>query len=209
MIGRDEPVRPFELIRWARDQARAHNLRPVEAHVLLVLATYANEEATAWPSLRTIATDCGLRPTAQGRCSSVSAAIRRLEDLRLVWTRQGGHGKPARRELLFNPVQRSAQTEPSADQGSVTQEPSAGQRSVEPEPTSSPAFRADGQQRSAHTEQNYQENGQLNGQEERPEEAFPQGGTLPIPRRGTLDSRGRKRKRGLRQPDLIAAIGGA
>lgn len=211
MIGRDDPVKPFELIRWAREQARVHDLRPVEAHVLLVLATYANEDATAWPSLRTLAVDCGLRPTAQGRCSSVSAALQRLQDLRLVWTRQGGHGKPAKRELLFNP-QRSATTEPSvhAEDASVpsTRNPESTQRSVTTEPSRHPAFRVDEPQRSVHTEQKYQGTASNNGQEERPEEAFRPDGRLPILPDGTLNNRGRKRKRGLHKPDLIAAIGG-
>lgn len=210
MIGRDDPVKPFELIRWAREQARVHSLRPVEAHVLLVLATYANDEATAWPSLRTLAVDCGLRPTDAGRCSSVSAALRRLEDLRLVWTRQGGHGKPARRELLFNP-QRSVKTEPSEDPDGAsvpsTRNIDGGQPSATKEPCTPPAFLPDEPQRSVHTEQNYQGTASNNGQEERPEEAFLHGGTLPIPPDGTLKIRGRKRKRGLRQPDLIAALG--
>lgn len=104
MIGRTEKVRPFDLIRWARAQSRVHGLAPREAHVLLLLATYADDTATAWPSIRTLALDCGLSPTSDGRNSSVSAAISRLEELRLLWTKQGGHGHPARRELLFDPA---------------------------------------------------------------------------------------------------------
>lgn len=104
MIGRTEKVKPFELIRWARQRARVHSLSSREAHVLLLLATYANDEATSWPSIRTLALDCGLRPTKDGRNSSVSAAIGRLEELHLVWTKQGGSGASARRELLFDPV---------------------------------------------------------------------------------------------------------
>jgi hypothetical protein len=105
MIGREGEVRAFEMIRWARHQARAQHLRPLEAHVLLLLATYANTaNCTAWPSLRTLALDSGLKPTSDGRNSAVSAALSRLEELQLVWTCQGGHGRPARRELLFNPA---------------------------------------------------------------------------------------------------------
>jgi hypothetical protein len=105
MIGREGEVKAFELIRWARHQARAQHLRPLEAHVLLLLATYANTaNCTAWPSLRTLALDSGLKPTSDGRNSAVSAALSRLEELQLVWTCQGGHGRPARRELLFNPA---------------------------------------------------------------------------------------------------------
>lgn len=97
MIGRDGPVRPFELIRWAREQAGALELAQLEAHLLLVLATYANRDAACWPSLRTLARDC-----RRGR-SQISAALRRLEELDLVWSVQGGRGRAARRELLFNP----------------------------------------------------------------------------------------------------------
>jgi hypothetical protein len=107
VIGRTGPVRPFELIRWARQQARAHGLRPLEAHVLLLLATYANEDAQAWPSVAALAMDAGLavtrRPNRPPSNSSVSAALVRLEELQLIWRRQAGRG-PARTELLFNPT---------------------------------------------------------------------------------------------------------
>jgi Helix-turn-helix domain len=112
VIGRHDQVKPFELIRWARQQAREHQLKALEAHVLLVLATYANKDGIAWPSLKTLALDCGLKPrrreTKAGRVyytnTSISEALSRLADLQLVWTRQGGNGRPARRELLFNPA---------------------------------------------------------------------------------------------------------
>ena len=118
MIGRTEKVRPFDLIRWARAQSREHGLAPREAHVLLLLATYADETATAWPSIRRLALDCGLSPTSDGRNSSVSAAISRLEELRLLWTKQGGHGHPARRELLFDPA--TWRQQPHGDTGGST-----------------------------------------------------------------------------------------
>lgn len=126
MIGREGDVKPFELIRWARAAASRHSLKPLEAHVLLVLATYANADGIAWPSVKTLALDCGLRPTSTGRNSSVSAAISRLEELQLVWTKQAGHGQPAKRELLFNPA-----AEPSGRQdgrnSSATPQPSVSQ----------------------------------------------------------------------------------
>lgn len=114
VIGRDGPVKPFALIRWAREQASVEHrgadgsrtkLKPIESHLLLVLATYANADATAWPSVRTLAMDCGLKPYRDGRCSAVSAALQRLGDLQLIWTKQGGRGRSARRELLCKPVQ--------------------------------------------------------------------------------------------------------
>jgi hypothetical protein len=108
VIGRaGGQVKPFELLRWARAQASAHHLRTLEAHVLLLLATYADKDAIAYPSIRTLALDSGLKPTKDGRNSAVSAALGRLQELQLVWTVQGGHGASARRELLFNPGQPS------------------------------------------------------------------------------------------------------
>lgn len=113
MIGREGPVDHFELVRWARHQASAAKLTSREAHVLLLLATYANNDAVAWPSLRTLALAAGLKPTRDGRNSAISAALARLEELALIWTKQGGHGQPARRELLFNPAQPSGRAEGS------------------------------------------------------------------------------------------------
>jgi hypothetical protein len=113
MIGRTEPIKPFELIRWARRQAREHKLRPLEAHVLLLLATYANKDGVAWPSIRSLALDAGLKVKARRRGdrdsviyenSAVSAALIRLQELGLIWRSQGGRGRPAITELLFNPA---------------------------------------------------------------------------------------------------------
>lgn len=132
MIGRVDSVDHFDLVRWARTQVSEKRLKQVEAHVLLVLATYANKECIAWPSIKTLALCCGLKPTPDGRNSAVSAALQRLQDLGLLWTTQGGHAKPARRELLYRRtespqhVQRSAR--PSVEQPSAEPEaqPSVG-----------------------------------------------------------------------------------
>ena len=186
MIGRDGPVKPFELIRWARRQATVHGLRTLEAHVLLLLATYANEDGVAWPSLKTLALDSGLRPTKDGRNSAVSAALARLEELRLIWTKQGGHGRPSQRELLFNPAsQPSAHTEGSRPdakaQPSGSPEGSASQSGAEPSGYAEASNRTlPGQpsgyaevQPSGYAEENCQGNGHLqlpnqNGQESLP-----------------------------------------
>lgn len=136
MIGRTENVRPFDLLRWAREAAVDHELKLLEAHVLLLLATYANGDCVAWPSIKTLAERSGLKVRrAQSKRrdgspggyyyvnSSVSAALRRLEELALVWSTQGGHGRPTKRELLYNPALPSGQTEgngaatPPADKG--------------------------------------------------------------------------------------------
>jgi hypothetical protein len=57
---RTQPNRTaFDLIQWVRSVA-PHCPNRGSAHVLLVLATYANAETLeAWPSLETIASDCG------------------------------------------------------------------------------------------------------------------------------------------------------
>jgi len=121
VIGREGPVRPFELIRWARAQARieqrdadgnARRLTQLEAHALLVLASYANAEAKAWPSIRSLALDCGLVPrrperkdgkASAWRNDALSKALDALQDFQLIWSKRGGPGRPATRELLFNP----------------------------------------------------------------------------------------------------------
>lgn len=147
----------MDLIRWARRQSGARDLKPLEGHVLVTLATYANKQAVAWPSIRTLAIDCGVRPTKDGRNSAVSAALARLEDLGLVWTKQGGHGAPAKRELLYRPDQPSVVAD-----GNAVAEP--------PQPSGTPdgtpvdrffaAFRSDGPQPSGTEDQKEPGNGQ-------------------------------------------------
>jgi hypothetical protein len=111
MIGRTKPLKPFETIRWAREQAREKDLKQLDAHVLLILATYANELGCAWPGIKTIALDCGLSVATRvdpktGKVShtnsAVSAALGRLEDAQLIWTTKGRNGRSSTRELLFD-----------------------------------------------------------------------------------------------------------
>lgn len=184
MIGRDGPVRPFDLIRWARRQTSKHHLKPLEGHVLLVLATYANSEAIAWPSIGRIAEDCGLKPkrvesksgSVYWTNSAVSAALAALEDKQLIWTRQSGSGQPAKRELLFNPEpQPSASVEGNGSSAFRTD------GTQDPEPDM-PAFRPDGCVPSALAEQNYQENDHLL---QLPEEEQTRG-SVPLPRNASL-----------------------
>jgi Helix-turn-helix domain len=130
MIGRAEPIKSWELVRWARQRAsvehtdldgRRVTLTPLQAHVLLVLATYADQNAIAWPSVRTIALDCGLKPAKDGRSRAITAALSRLGELQLVWTKQGGNGRSARRELLFNPERSLAHTREAAKPAAESQ----------------------------------------------------------------------------------------
>jgi hypothetical protein len=109
MIGRDQPVKPFELIRWAMAQADRPELKPMDGHVLLVLAVRAKDRkdggwyrATCWPSLELIAKDCG-RGHAGGPNSAVSESLKRLTDLGLIYNEPKGHGHPSVRELLYKP----------------------------------------------------------------------------------------------------------
>lgn len=89
----------FAWIKGARAQAARPELSPLAAHVLLILATYANRNGAAWPSIATIARDAGRSPTEKGKHSGVSRALRELESLDLVRTTRKGHGQPALRQL--------------------------------------------------------------------------------------------------------------
>lgn len=102
MIGREGPVDHFKLMRWARRMASACALKPIEAHILIVLASYANEKGEAWPQIKTLTRDCGRTPTPTGSNSAISTALGSLQKKELIWTRGGGKGRPATRELLFD-----------------------------------------------------------------------------------------------------------
>jgi hypothetical protein len=203
VIGREGEVRPFDVIRWAREQARVEHvhdgeiaqkgesvrvhvrrrLTTMEAHVLLLLATYADRECVAYPSLKTLAELSGIKPkrvkTRKGgvyfTASQVSEALQWLERFGLVWTVQGGRGRTARRELLYNP----AEGLPSA------------------------TAERKGRMHSATAEQNYQEverPEQQNGSTtELPESCLPPG------RKATDRPRGRSGI-GLRSLDVIAVL---
>jgi hypothetical protein len=109
VIGRTELVKPFDLVRWAMAQAERPDLKPIDGHVLLVLAVRAKDRkdggwyrATCWPSLELIAKDCG-RGHAGGPNSAVSESLKRLTDLGLIYNEPKGHGRPSVRELLYKP----------------------------------------------------------------------------------------------------------
>lgn len=125
MIGRQEAVDHFELVRWARAQAHPDKrhvgthaqtgeplpgrpLRPLEGHLLLVLATYANENGIAWPSVKALAEDVGYKVRERERNgrvifenSHVTKVLADLQDVGLVWSRRRGRGQSAERELLM------------------------------------------------------------------------------------------------------------
>lgn len=94
----------FDLLAWCRRMTSVHGLKPIEAQLLLTLATYCDREASCWPSIRRLAADMGFRVTKRGTCSAISAAMVALEEKKLVWSSQRGMGKSAKRELLFDPL---------------------------------------------------------------------------------------------------------
>jgi hypothetical protein len=121
VIGRDGPVKGggYAIIKWAREQAREQDLSPVEAHVLLLLATYSDENACAWPSIKTLTElsgrKVGVRKASQRerrghekqpdtpRNSAISAALQGLQDRGLIWTKRDGRRTPIRELLCPNP----------------------------------------------------------------------------------------------------------
>ena len=111
MTDRIESIDHFELVRWARRQAEEHDLTQLEAHLLLLLATYANSRAIAWPSIRTLAKHVGLKVRERERGSgnrAVERALGRLHELGLIWRRQTGR-RPATTKLLFVPPEETGQ----------------------------------------------------------------------------------------------------
>jgi Helix-turn-helix domain len=186
MIGRTEPLKPFEAIRWAKARAREKDsngkprLRQLEAQLLLVLATYAGEDGVAFPSVKRLAENCALK--ADPSHSGVHRALRRLEDLGLIWTRQAGRGHPARRELLVQPAEQfptgnSKSTEQQSPHGDG--KCGAGDGSAVP---------GQGHELSPDEDTNYQ----ANGQEEMPKNRTARGsspsmGTASDPSSGRAD----------------------
>lgn len=150
MIGRNGPVDHFDLVRWARRQAHPdvlhtghpnpetgetpapRRLRRIEAHLLLLLATYADQDARAFPGIKLLAEDTGLTVKTRkkgGResheCSQVTAALTALQELGLIWRRQAGRGRKATTELLFLP--------PEDAGGNLAPRTAGGQDSCPPE----------------------------------------------------------------------------
>jgi hypothetical protein len=92
----------FHYIAWAREVACQCHTRG-DAHVLLYLATRANDEGEAWPSLGTTARECGLRvkaDKAKGASSSVSGSLKRLRKAGLIETTQRGAQRASVHRLL-------------------------------------------------------------------------------------------------------------
>lgn len=81
-------------ITWARDQAAELELSATSAHVLLVLATYADSAGTAFPSVARLCSRC----RRQSR-STVLDALRDLTERGLIDTTRGRR-KTIRRLLM-------------------------------------------------------------------------------------------------------------
>jgi hypothetical protein len=94
-------IRPFAWINGALACAHRPDVDPTMAHVLLVLAKYADGDGVAYPSIARIACDTGRKPKASnGGNGAVSSALRRLEQLGLITTIRRGNGQSAVRRLL-------------------------------------------------------------------------------------------------------------
>jgi len=89
------PRDPWALLRAARAAAVHHELPPTEAHVLLILATYANSAGEAFPGLDTLARD------ARRVRSVVAAAVAELGRRGLVERKRRGPSQPALTRLLL------------------------------------------------------------------------------------------------------------
>jgi len=82
-------------LAWARDAVAEHGLDSTAAHVLLVLATYANPDGWAWPGRPTLMADTGCsRPT-------VDRALMRLRAVGVVEHQPAAPGRPARYRLTM------------------------------------------------------------------------------------------------------------
>ena len=147
MIGRTEPVKPFDLIWWARHQGHhvevercgwceagvppVAQLSRTALQVLVLLATYGNEEGKAWPAVSRIAREAGLAvKKVRGReCESnaVSAAITELTERGLIWRKGRGPGHSAVIELLFQTPRRTGgQQDPPRIRGRRADPPAIG-----------------------------------------------------------------------------------
>ena len=115
--ARQPEIRPsnFELVRWVRRMVRACDLTPSQAHVLLVLAGYANGECRCWPGIKRLAEDCGYKVKARANpktgndshsSSAIEKALGELEGRGLIKTVSRGYRKPTVRELLYFPEER-------------------------------------------------------------------------------------------------------
>ncbi len=117
MIGRERPYKPYELDRWVRGLVASHGVTSTELLVAFYLASRAKDEkegrwyrAVSWPSVATIAQECGYKVNTvkrkSGRVdrtnSTIAAALRGLERKNVLWSEQSGR-QGAVRELLFNP----------------------------------------------------------------------------------------------------------
>jgi len=98
---------------------RERDLKPRDSLILHILVGYADprtQPVLAYPSIKRIAEDAGYTVTQRtkrdrsGRqrtsyhCSTVSAALDRLREQGVIWTRQHGRGNTARHELLYRPL---------------------------------------------------------------------------------------------------------
>lgn len=167
MIGRNEQLAPFDLMKWARemsapqasrepfklrdgrtydprlDDRAADGLRSLDAHVLLLLAQYADSEGKCWPGVKVLGERSGLRVhhkvdkrtggSGGYTCSALSDSLGRLFAAGLVWWDRQGR-RSVVRELLFDPSAH-AEGEPRRRGTSSDANPSATTEGNRPDPS--------------------------------------------------------------------------
>jgi hypothetical protein len=82
-------------VAWAREAAVALDLEPREAHVLLLLASHANEAGECWPGQRLLAAEAGRSTGVTG------LALKELRDRGLIERLRRGPGRTAITRLLI------------------------------------------------------------------------------------------------------------
>jgi hypothetical protein len=88
----------YRYIRAAWKAPEAHGLKRNAAHVLLILATHADENGVCWPTVSRIAKESGMSPRSR---SMIPKALTDLEKLGLMETTPRGKGQSVQRRLLL------------------------------------------------------------------------------------------------------------
>lgn len=95
------PTSHFEAMNAAIDAVEAYGLKPIEAHVLLVLAyraNYTQYDGWAFPSMKSLCANLGVKP----KSSTVYAALKRLRELGILEHRPASPGRVAHYRLAFD-----------------------------------------------------------------------------------------------------------
>lgn len=128
-------------MHWARDRGAQCGLSATGRHVLLLLATYADDAGECYPGVATLADGIGRDPRR------VHAAIKELRDAGLIDRRRRGPGRSALTRLLADLTPASDQDATPASNQDLTPASPKTRRERHPRPDTS-------------VTQNYQGNGQ-------------------------------------------------